>query len=83
MGVGGRRGARPGAPWPGRRDRQLVDLLLDTTPVHLLCAYTEVDNAVEQRVLEKCGFRREGVLRQAGFRGGQWRDVAVYALLRI
>jgi len=34
------------------------------------------------RALEKCGFRREGLLRQAGFRGGQWRNVAVYGRLR-
>lgn len=60
----------------------LVQHLFQTTPVHRLCANTEVDNAAEQRVLEKCGFRREGVLRKAGFRGGAWRDVAVYALLR-
>src|ERR1700737_2458227 len=31
--------------------------------------------------LEKCGFRREGLLREAGFRGGRWRDVIVYGRL--
>jgi RimJ/RimL family protein N-acetyltransferase len=60
----------------------LVEHLFDTTTVHRLCANTEADNAAEQRVLEKCGFRREGVLRQAGFRGGRWRDVVVYGRLR-
>jgi RimJ/RimL family protein N-acetyltransferase len=62
--------------------RLLVQHLFDTTPTHRLCAFTEADNAAEQRSLEKCGFRREGVLRSAGFRGGQWRDVVVYAQLR-
>lgn len=62
--------------------RLLVEHLFDTTTVHRLCANTEADNAAEQRALEKCGFRREGVLRQAGFRGGRWRDVVVYGRLR-
>jgi RimJ/RimL family protein N-acetyltransferase len=62
--------------------RLLAEYLFDTTLVHRLCAYTESDNVVEQKSLEKCGFRREGVLRQAGFRGGSWRDVVIYALLR-
>lgn len=60
----------------------LVEHLFDTTMAHRLCAYTEAENAAEQRSLEKCGFRREGVLRQAGFRGGQWRDVVAYGRLR-
>lgn len=58
----------------------LAEYLFDTTLVQ--CANTEVDNVAEQRSLEKCGFSREGVLRLAGFRGGRWRDVASYALLR-
>ena len=62
--------------------RLLVEYLFDTTLVHRLCAYTEPDNVAEQRSLEKCGFRREGVLREAGFRGGQWRDAVVYGCLR-
>ena len=62
--------------------RLLRDLLFDTTPANRLCAYTETDNVVEQRSLEKCGFVREGVLRQAAFRGGQWRDLVSYGCLR-
>jgi RimJ/RimL family protein N-acetyltransferase len=62
--------------------RLLVEYLFDTTLVHRVCAYTEVDNVAEQKSLERCGFRREGILRQAGFRGGEWRDIAAYALLR-
>ena len=62
--------------------RLLAEYLFDTTLVHRLCAYTESDNVVERKSLERCGFRREGLLRQAGFRGGSWRDVVIYALLR-
>jgi [ribosomal protein S5]-alanine N-acetyltransferase len=62
--------------------RLLVEYLFDTTPAHRLEAYTEVDNVVEQRALEKVGFEREGVLRKVVFRAGKWRDGTLYALLR-
>ena len=60
----------------------LVEHLFATTPAHRLCAFTEATNEAEQHSLEKCGFQREGLLRQAGYRGGRWRDVVVYARLR-
>jgi len=60
----------------------LVDDLFATTTAHRICAFTEADNVAEQKSLEKCGFRREGVLRETVFRGGKWRDSLVYGLLR-
>jgi ribosomal-protein-alanine N-acetyltransferase len=60
----------------------LAQYLFETTVVHRLCAITELDNQAEQRSLEKVGFRREGVHKQAGFRGGVWRDCVIYAYLR-
>jgi len=62
--------------------RLLADYLFDTTTAHRLCALTEADNRAEQGALEKCGFKREGVLRESGFVRGAWRDVVVYGLLR-
>jgi RimJ/RimL family protein N-acetyltransferase len=62
--------------------RQLVDHLFATTPVHRLQAKTELGNLAEERALERVGFTREGVLRGYGFRDGQWRDGVVYGLLR-
>ncbi|MFZ0667475.1 MAG: GNAT family protein [Acidimicrobiales bacterium] len=62
--------------------RQLVDYLFTTTPVHRLQAGTELDNVVEQRALERIGFLREGVARGLYFRAGQWRDSVLYGLLR-
>jgi RimJ/RimL family protein N-acetyltransferase len=62
--------------------RLLVDHLFDTTTAHRICAFTEAENLAEQKALEKCGFRREGVLRQSGFVRGDWRDVAIYGILR-
>jgi RimJ/RimL family protein N-acetyltransferase len=62
--------------------RLLVTYLFTHTPVLRLEADTESDNVAEQRVLEKCGFTREGVMRGVLFRGGLWRDVARYGVLR-
>ena len=62
--------------------RQLVDYLFATTPVHRLQAGTEVANVAEQRALEKVGFKREGVARGVHFRDGEWRDGVLYGLLR-
>lgn len=45
-------------------------------------AFTDMENAAAKRALEALGFLREGVLRRASFRDGDWRDIAVYGLLR-
>ena len=60
----------------------LVDYLFRFTTVHRLEAGTDADNLAEQKVLERIGFTREGVLRQVAFRDGAWRDAVIYALLR-
>ena len=45
-------------------------------------ASTDVDNAAEQRALDKAGFTREGVLRSAQFRDGTFHDLVLYSRLR-
>jgi RimJ/RimL family protein N-acetyltransferase len=60
----------------------LVGYLFDGYAVARITAFTEVENLAAQRVLEHAGFRREGVLRRSIFRDGQWRDLAIYGLLR-
>jgi len=62
--------------------RLLVEHLFTTTTVHRIWAGTQSDNAAEQRALEKCGFQREGLLRESVFRGGEWHDSVIYGILR-
>ncbi|WP_329071265.1 GNAT family N-acetyltransferase [Amycolatopsis sp. NBC_01480] len=62
--------------------RLLVDHLFRFTRAHRLEAFTDDDNVAEQRVLEKAGFHREGLLCQAVWRDGANRDVVVYGRLR-
>ncbi|MQA01960.1 MAG: GNAT family N-acetyltransferase [Streptosporangiales bacterium] len=57
--------------------RVLVDHLFRFTAAHRLEASVEAGNTAEERTLEKLGFRREGVLREIG-----WRDGVIYGLLR-
>jgi len=44
-------------------------------------ALVEVENKGSQRVLEKVGFLREGLLRQYGFCKGEIRDMFIYSFL--
>jgi aminoglycoside 6'-N-acetyltransferase len=60
----------------------LVEYLFTTSAVHRLWAWTGSDNLAEQKALEKCGFKREGTVREAIFRGGAWHDSIIYGLLR-
>ena len=49
--------------------------------LHRIYATTHIDNRASQRVLEKLGFRKEGVLRKHGRLQGQWTDSVMYGLL--
>jgi RimJ/RimL family protein N-acetyltransferase len=60
----------------------LADYLFAYTLVERLEASTDIDNVAEQRALVKAGFTREGVLRHAQYRAGQWRDTVLYSRLR-
>ncbi len=60
----------------------LTSYLFATYPVMRVEASTDVENIAEQRALEKAGFTREGVLRQAQWRSGSWHDLVQYSKLR-
>ena len=62
--------------------RLLVAYLFEHTRVHRIEAFTDAANHAEQRALEKAGFRREGVIREAQWRGGSWHDQVLYSILR-
>jgi len=60
----------------------LVTYLFATYAIARVQATTDVENLPEQRALERAGFTREGVLRQAQFRNGSWHDVVMYSKVR-
>ena len=49
--------------------------------LHRVGADTEPRNARSIRLLERLGFRREGLQRQSYFHMGEWQDAALYGLL--
>ncbi|MFE0383155.1 GNAT family N-acetyltransferase [Streptomyces bungoensis] len=62
--------------------RLLAEYLFDHTRAERLQAWTDCANLAEQRSLENAGFVREGVLRSAQWRGGQWHDQVIFSMLR-
>jgi RimJ/RimL family protein N-acetyltransferase len=60
----------------------IVDYLFLTKPIARIQATTDVRNEPSQRVLEKNEFKREGIIRKAGFVRDQWRDEYLYSILR-
>jgi RimJ/RimL family protein N-acetyltransferase len=62
--------------------RLLAAYLFAHTYLERVEASTEASNTGEQRALEKAGFTREGVLRRACFRAGEWRDMVLFSKLR-
>lgn len=62
--------------------RQLLAELFATTPLARIEARCSVENLASQRVLERTGFQREGLLRGYFVLGGQRVDNFLYAVLR-
>jgi RimJ/RimL family protein N-acetyltransferase len=65
-----------------KAQRALADYLFATYAVNRVQASTDVTNVAEQRSLEKAGFTREGVIRGAQWRAGEWHDLVLYGRLR-
>ena len=59
----------------------LRDYLLENFPLVRLEADTDVDNIAAQKMLERCGFRAEGVLRKSRFPHGRSHDSYLYSYL--
>ena len=62
--------------------RLLARYLFAHTTVHRIEGITEAENVTEQRVIEKAGFTREGVMRGVFWRDGAYRDGVLYSMLR-
>ena len=60
----------------------LVDYVFLHRDVPRVQAEIHPENMASQRVLEKAGFHREGVLRAKFFSRGVWRDSAMFSITR-
>ena len=60
----------------------VVDYLFLSKPIVRIQAHTNVRNKASQRVLEKVGFKKEGIVRNRIFIRGKWRDEFLCSILR-
>lgn len=61
---------------------RVIAYTFDAMDVNRIEAQHELTNPASGRVMEKCGMRREGVLRQRLYNKGHFVDVALYAILK-
>ena len=67
----------------GRALQRLLDELFERTALERIEARCAVDNSASQRVLEKLGFHREGLLRSYFRLHGRRVDNYLYAILKL
>lgn len=60
----------------------MVDYLFLSKDITRTQATTHVGNVASQKVLEKCGFKKEGTLRKAVQSRGKWTDLVIFSILR-
>jgi len=60
----------------------VVDYLFMSKDIIRIQATTHVENVASQKILEKAGFQREGVIRKGLFAWGNWADLYLYSILR-
>ena len=59
----------------------LIDFAFNGLKLHRLYAFTFVENTASQKVLEKCGFTKEGRKKDACKKDGQYKDDFVFGLV--
>jgi len=59
-----------------------VDYLFLTKDIVRVQAITHIENIASQKILEKTGFQREGIIRKGQFAWGNWHDLYLYSILR-
>jgi RimJ/RimL family protein N-acetyltransferase len=62
--------------------RIMVDYLFLSRGIERVQACTDTRNLASQRVLEKAGFKKEGIMRRYLFIRGEWRDACLYSIIR-
>ena len=61
---------------------RVIEHTFDVMEINRIEAQHEITNPSSGRVMEKCGMRKEGELRQRLYNKGKYVDVALYAILR-
>jgi ribosomal-protein-alanine N-acetyltransferase len=72
--------ARGGRGYATQAVTLAVRVAFDDLGLHRVQAAVVPENKASARVLEKCGFREEGLARRYLFLDGQWKDHRMFAL---
>ena len=62
--------------------RAVIDAVFSSLPLNRLEAQHDVRNPASGRVMQKCGLRQEGVLRNRIVNKGEYVDTALWSILR-
>ncbi len=62
--------------------KQLLDIAFGQCGLKRVFGDVYAHNIASQRVLEKNGFSREGIMKAAAYKGGVFRDVAIYGITK-
>ncbi len=62
--------------------QMMVDYLFLVKEANCIQATTHVESIASQRVLEKAGFKKEGIMRKRFFTRGEWQDIILFSILR-
>jgi RimJ/RimL family protein N-acetyltransferase len=60
----------------------LVDYLFLSKNLIRIQAHTDAKNTASQKALKNVGFKKEGIIRKSAFARGEWRDRALFSILR-
>ncbi len=60
----------------------VLDFTFTQTDLHRIWATPAVENKASCKVLEKCGFRKEAILRDSAYYYGKYYDEVYYSILR-
>ena len=61
---------------------RVIEYTFEAMDVNRIEAQHELENPSSGRVMEKCGMRKEGELRQRLYNKGRYVDVALYAIIK-
>ncbi|WP_425409129.1 GNAT family N-acetyltransferase [Hyphococcus sp.] len=61
--------------------RAIVDHAFDAIGLHRLVAACQPENAASQNLLDRCGFKQEGLAREYLKINGAWRDHLIFSLI--
>lgn len=62
--------------------RKTLDFAFDELNLHRINVMIRTDNEKSLRMCERCGFRKEGIMRESLFKNGAYRDEFLMSILR-